>query len=101
MKALKIDPETKSIEEIEITNHDDIVKLIGFETVISDEIGPGGDHLFFDEECFLRGSSGRFQIDSIIPVSGVGIVMGASVDGARLHDVSSNIESLSSRTRYL
>jgi hypothetical protein len=44
---------------IDIAGHDDIVKLIGFDTVTSDEIGSDGDRLYFDEECFLRGTSLR------------------------------------------
>lgn len=101
MKALLVNPETQTIEETEITGHDEIVKLIGFDTVISDEIGPQGDRLFFDEECFLRGTSGRFQIDKVIPVSGVGIIAGSSDNGDTLGDVNSDIESINTRIKYL
>lgn len=101
MKALLVNPETQSIEEIEISDHQDIAKLIGYDTVISDEIGPEGDRLFFDEECFLRGTSGRFQIDAIIPVSGVGVIAGSSDDGETLLDVTNDIESITRRIKYL
>ena len=60
MKALLINAESKTIDAIEISGHDDIVKLIGYDTIISDEIGPQGDRLFFDEECFLLDTLGRF-----------------------------------------
>lgn len=101
MKALLINPESKTIEPIEINGPDDIVNLIGYDTIISDEIGPQGDRLFFDEECFLRGSKGRFQIDSVIPVSGKGVIVGAGDDGATLLDVVSDVESINKRIKYL
>ena len=101
MNALLITPDTQSIEAVEIDNLDDIVKLIGYDTITSDEIGPEGDRLFFDEECFLRGTSGRFQIDTVIPVSGIGIVVGSTDDGATLKDVVSGVESIKKRIKYL
>jgi hypothetical protein len=101
MKALLISPDDQSIEAIDIADQDDIVKLIGFDTITSDEIGPEGDRLFFDEECFLRGTTGRFQIDTVIPVSGKGVIVGSSDDGATLKDVVSDIDAIQSRIKYL
>ena len=101
MKALLITPETQSIEAIDITGLDDIKKLIGYDTVTSDEIGPEGDRLYFDEECFLRGTSGRFQIDTVIPVSGIGLIVGSANDGTTMKDVVSDIESIKRRLKYL
>ena len=43
MKVLLINPEAQSIEAIDISNLDDIIKLIGFDTAIADEIRPDGD----------------------------------------------------------
>ena len=100
MKALLINPETRSIETIDIQTPDDIGKRVGFETVISDEIGPEGDRLYFDEECFLRGTSGRFQIEGVAPVAGIGIVAG-SKGGEELCDAASEEDSLRARVRYL
>ena len=101
MKALLIDPENQAIEQIEIAGMDDIKTLIGFDTIESDAVGDAGDRLYFDEECFLRGSAGRFQIDSVIPVSGKGIVVGSSDEGAELRDVVTTIDDLRQRTKYL
>jgi hypothetical protein len=101
MKALLISPDSQAIEAIDIDSHDDIVKLIGFDTITSDEIGPEGDRLFFDEECFLRGTSGRFQIDTVIPVSGKGVIVGSTDDGTTLKDVVSDVDSIKSRIKYL
>jgi hypothetical protein len=64
MKALLIDPEKQSLEPIDIQGREDIAKLIGYDTIESDAVGTAGDRLYFDEECFLRGTQGRFQIDS-------------------------------------
>jgi hypothetical protein len=101
MKALLITPDTQSIETVDITGHEDIVKMIGFDTITSEEIGPEGDRLYFDEECFLRGSSGRFQIDTVIPVSGKGLIVGSSDDGTTLRDAVSSIDNLKGRIKYL
>ena len=101
MKALLISPETQDIDTVEIGGNDDIIELIGFDTITSDEIGPEGDLLFFDEECFLRGTSGRFQIDTVIPVSGKGVIVGSTDDGATLKDVVSGVTSIKSRIKYL
>ena len=101
MKALLISPDTQTIDVLDIGGTDDIVKLIGFDTITSDEIGPDGDRLFFDEECFLRGTSGRFQIDTVIPVSGKGVVVGATGDGETLKDSVSDVDNLKRRIKYL
>jgi len=101
MKALLLTPDTQAIEMIDIAGLDDIIQHIGFDSVISDEIGPEGDLLYFDEDCFLRGTSGRFQIDSVIPVSGKGIIIGSTDNGKKLKDVSSDIESIKKRIKYL
>lgn len=101
MQALLIKPDVQTIESVEINDLDDIKQLIGYDTIISDEIGPQGDRLYFDEECFLRGTSGRFQIDSVIPVSGVGVIIGAADEGETLRDVVSDIEAIRRRIKYL
>jgi hypothetical protein len=101
MKALLINPENRTIESIQIDGHDDIIRVVGYDTVTSDEISTGGDHLFFDEECFLRGTTGRFQIDSLVPVSGKAVIMSTADEGTTLRDVESSSEDISARIRYL
>ncbi len=100
MKAFLITPDTQSISEIEVASLDDLKALIGFDTLESDAIGSEGDRLYFDEECFLRGASGRFQIDTLVPVSGKGVVVGTADDGASLRDVTIGIEQLRRRIKY-
>jgi len=101
MKALLINPETRSIESIDIGSHAELASLIGYDTIESDAVGSAGDRLYFDEECFLRGTTGRFQIDTIIPVSGRAVIAGSADDGATLRDVATDIEDVRSRIKYL
>ena len=100
IKAILISPENQSIEPIEVSGANDLKSLIGFETIESDAVGNAGDRLFFDEECFIRGTTGRFQIDKLIPVAGRGVVVGTAADGITLSDVSISIDELRSRTTF-
>ena len=99
MRAIQIQPATRSIEVIDIRNRDDIADRVGYPSLESDAVGSAGDHLFFDEECFLRGTTGRFQIDTLIPVSGVGVIVG--MDGDTLRDAVTDIDDLRQRIKYL
>lgn len=101
MKALLIKPDTRSIETVDLDSYADIARLVGYDTLDSDAVGTAGDRLFFDEECFLRDSGGRFQIDRIIPVSGRAVIVGTSDDGAVLRDAATDIEDVRSRIQYL
>jgi hypothetical protein len=101
VKALLIKPENRTIDAIDIDGREDIARLIGYDTLESDAVGAAGDRLYFDEECFLRGTSGRFQIDSMIPVSGHAVVVGTADDGNKLSDAASDIDDLRSRIKYL
>jgi hypothetical protein len=101
MKAFLINPEARSVDEVDIASLEDIKTLIGFDTVESDEVGTEGDRLFFDEECFVRGASGRFQIDRVIPVAGRGLIVGTADSGATLRDVVMNLDDLRQRLKYL
>lgn len=99
MRALLIQPDTRSVEVVDIRNRDDIAARVGHPTLESDAVGNAGDHLFFDEECFLRGTTGRFQIDTLVPVSGVGVIVG--MDGDALRDATTDVDDLRRRIRYL
>ena len=100
MKAILINPELQQLETIEISSRDDIVNIIGYDTLESDDLG-NGDRLFFDEECFLRGTKGRFQIDKLIPVSGTAVVIGSNESGKHLSDVKLDTDALQQRLKYL
>jgi hypothetical protein len=100
MKAILISPATQTIEPVEVRDLDDVKTLVGFDTLESDAVGTQGDRLYFDEECFLRGTTGRFQIDKVIPVAGTGVIVGTAAGGA-LQDAQSDIEDLRRRIKYL
>ena len=97
MKAFLISPESQSIESIDIQDQNDIKSHIGYDTVISDELG-NDQHIFFDEECFLRQAKGRFQIDKLVPISGKAIIMGMSGDA--LSDVALDESALAARVNF-
>jgi hypothetical protein len=101
MKALLINPESRSIEPIDVADRMAIARFIGYDTIESDAVGSAGDRLFFDEECFLRGTKGRFQIDSVVPVSGKAVLIGTTSDGQTLRDVATGRDDLRSRIKYL
>jgi len=101
MKAILVSGEKRSIEAIDIDDREAIAKLIGFDTIESDAVGTDGDRLYFDEECFLRGTGGRFQVDSLIPISGKAVIVGTTGDGTVLRDAATDVESLRGRIRYL
>ena len=101
MKAYLINAQSKLVESIQINSMDDIVKTIGYDTIESEAVGSLGDRLFFDEECFIRGSEGRFQLDKLIPVSGKGLLMGANDDLSALSDVNLDQADLLDRIKFL
>ena len=101
MKAILISGEKRAIEAIDIDNREAIAELIGFDTIESDAVGTDGDRLYFDEECFLRGTGGRFQVDSLIPISGKAVIVGTTGDGTVLRDAATDPESLRGRIKYL
>ena len=100
MKAILICGDKRSIEAIDVDGRDAIARLIGFDTIESDAVGTDGDCLYFDEECFLRGTGGRFQVDNLIPISGRAVVVGTSADGTTLCDAAEDIENLRGRIKY-
>ncbi|NNC67077.1 MAG: hypothetical protein HKN83_03465, partial [Gammaproteobacteria bacterium] len=61
----------------------------------------GQNRVYFDEECFLRGSNGRFQIDNLIPVSGVGVIVGASNENNSLSNVTTSVDNIQKRLKFL
>jgi len=104
MKAFLIDPAARRIEAVEFDGTLEAVRgLIGHPKIDSDEIDDtGGNRLFFDEECFLRGdaSAGRFQLDWLAPVSGRGVVTGPQLAGAGLAAATIDVQALTARVKF-
>ena len=103
MKAYLITPASQKVEVVDISGIDDIVDLIGYSTIEADPIDESGTRLYFDEECFIRGDavSGRFQLDSLIPVAGLAIVAGSDKDANDICDVKLDIDELRGRIKFL
>jgi hypothetical protein len=104
MNAYKIDPRSKTITPITINDSaTEIAALIGFKSIGFDEIDTNGDRLYFDEACFIneQPGGGRFKLDSLPPVAGLGVVIGwnASADSAANACVSP--EALAKRVQFL
>jgi len=100
MKAYLIDAQNQTVENVDVGSMADIAKMIGYDTVESEALGGSGDRLFFDEECFIRGSEGRFQVDKLIPVSGKGLLMGSDEEGNALSDVNTDRNDLQNRIKF-
>ena len=103
MKAYLISPASQAVEVVEISGVDDIIDLIGFNTIEADTIDDIGTRLYFDEECFIRGEAviGRFQLDSLIPIAGLAVVAGSAKDAEDICDVKVDIEELRDRIKFL
>ena len=86
---------------IDISSREDIARIIGFDTIESDELGKAGDRLYFDEDCFVRGSSGRFQLEHLAPVAGKAVIVGSPDGGHMLSVVSKDMENLRSSIKYV
>ena len=99
MHALLIEGDEQAIEAVEISSRADIVKLVGQDTIISDEMD-SNNAVYFDEDCFIRGTSGRFQIDNLAPIAGKAVVIGY-LEGEQMTNASISIEELSARTKFL
>jgi hypothetical protein len=103
MPCFLIDPTQKTITAAEGGGDlTDVRALIGFETVDSDEIDANGDRLYFDEKCFIRQTPGvgRFQLDSLAPVAGMGVVVGSGAQSA-LQTPQVSLEALKKRVKFL
>ena len=99
MHAFLITGSNQGIEAIEISSRADIVKLVGHDTIISDELDDT-NAVFFDEDCFIRGASGRFQVDTLAPIAGKAVVTGY-LEGEQLTNASLGLEELSARIKFL
>lgn len=104
MHAYLIDPSKHQILAVDIDDGlDGIRKLIGFDSVDSDEIDAAGNRLFFDESCFIRDipGAGRFKVDNLAPVAGRGVVAAADDSGAAPRTPTLTLEDLKARVQFL
>ena len=105
MQIYIIRPSLKKIETFELFDGlEEIKKLIGFDSIGTDEIDNNRNMLYFDENCFIRDNKklGRFQIGSLAPVAGVGVVV-RFLDSTEMsfEKPSLSLEDLQSLVKFL
>ena len=103
MRAFLINAADKTITPVDVNDGlAGIRRLIGFDSVDSDEIDASGDRLWFDESCFIRSQEhpGRFRVDTLAPVAGRGVVVGSREAGAALADAAVSLEALQRRVAF-
>ncbi|MEY3952893.1 MAG: hypothetical protein RL320_1695 [Pseudomonadota bacterium] len=101
-RAYLINPQDQTIQAVQLEQGlESIRSLIGQKSVDRDEIGQEGDHLYFDEACFIRATpdSKRFKLDTLPPVAGFGVVARTLPDGT-FTDASVTLDSLLGRVRF-
>jgi hypothetical protein len=84
MHCFVINANTQTVAETDLSaGSTAIAELIGYASVDSDEIDGTTDRLYFDESCFIREqpSNGRFKLDSLAPVAGIGVIVGLTGSG--------------------
>lgn len=99
MRGFLLDGASQTIEAIDLECGDDIAALVGYESIISDEIDDG-NAVHFDEDCFIRGTPGRFRIDSLAPIAGKAVITGKGEDG-QFADSSLDLEQLKARVVFI
>jgi hypothetical protein len=104
MKAYLIDANHKTVSPVELADGlNGVRRLIGYDSVDSEEIDSSGDRLFFDESRFLRDQTGkgRFKLDNLVPVADKAVIVGSNDDGTTLKDAASKLRALQQRISWL
>lgn len=103
MKAYLIDANSRTVSPVDLAGLPDIRRLVGYDSIDSDEVDASGDRLFFDESCFLRDQTGkgRFKLDNLVPVADKAVVAGSSDEGATLRDAVTKLAALQQRIVWL
>ena len=102
MHVLVIDGASRAISSVALPDGlAGLKRLIGQDSVDFDSLA-SGDRFYFDESCFLRpqAGAGRFQLDVLAPVSGIGVVVGSDAAGT-LAAPQLSAEALTARVKFL
>ena len=99
MRVIVINGAEQTLESAEVGREQDMRELIGQDSVIYDEIDDD-NAVYFDEDCFIRGTEGRFQIDSLAPSAGTAVVIGRTAEGALTH-TNFEPDTLKARIKFL
>ncbi len=98
MRAIMISGAEKTAVEVEITSRDDLEAAIGHASIIADDID-SDNAVYFDEDCFLRGTEGRFVLDTLPPIAGKAVVMGRA-HGDQLAATALTLAELLGRVKF-
>jgi hypothetical protein len=104
MKAYLIDANERKVSPVNLVDGlTSIRRLIGYDSVDSEEIDASGDRLYFDESCFLRDQTGkgRFKLDNLVPIADKALVVGSQDEGRTLRDVATALNDLERRIVWL
>jgi hypothetical protein len=102
MKAILIDPVAKHIDWIECANEaSQWAARIGAKAVEFDDVKGTSDRLCFDEDCFIAAKPGRFQLDTLAPVAGAALIVGAEQANGTAGEPSIALDALRERIRFL
>jgi hypothetical protein len=99
-----INPQLKTIESKILTRGlEEVKQIIGFDTIETDNLDDQGHTLYFDENCFLKGTKdlGRFQIDTLAPVAGIGVIVKRQSNHPLIFETPSiSLDNLKSRIQF-
>ena len=98
MRAILISGLAKTATEIDIVSQDAMVTAVGHASIIADEID-SSNAVYFDEDCFLRGTEGRFVLDTLPPIAGNAVVMGRAI-GEQLVATKLTLEEVLGRINF-
>ena len=102
MKAFLIDPVNQNITQIDLAGSKiGIQERLLAKSVAYEDIGGSGDKLCFDEDCFILAKPGRFQLDTLAPIAGFALVVGAGATEDEYIDATLSLEALSGRIRFI
>lgn len=104
MQVFVIRPHQHLIESMELLGGLEGIKaIIGYDTIAADLIDAEGNTLYFDEDCFLRAEvkQQRFQVNTLAPVAGIGVVVKSSLAEGAFETPSFSRETLQSHVKFI
>lgn len=101
IKAILIDSAAQTFSEINVSNHYEYYKHLGWECTAFDVplILDNGDSLFVDDEGLIHEIKGGFYITGLdFPIAGNGLLIGGDEEG---DDVKTTIEDLTKLVTWI
>lgn len=90
MRAILIDPFTRSISEVECNGMEDIYRLTDCDTFTAVTINDHNDGIFVDDEGLFKPDQAFFKHKNYPePLAGKGLILGCDEDGETVEPISS------------